>query len=103
MRKELPHLLAARLPSFTLICLTLALLGAGYGLRRSLLVPAHAQGQGATANTLPVADFNSDGKLDIAFIADSGRGDGVGNLVIALNDGAGNFQNAASYTVGFDP
>jgi uncharacterized protein (TIGR03437 family) len=97
MRKELPHLLAARLPSFTLICLTLALLGAGYGLRRSLLVPAHAQGQGATANTLPVADFNADGKLDYAFIYD-GR-----DVVIALGNGDGTFRYAVRYALGTSP
>jgi uncharacterized protein (TIGR03437 family) len=92
-----PHPKPAHLRLLATLCVVAAALVTVHATRQTLLPAAHAQGAAATANTLPVADFNGDGKLDYAFIYDAK------DAVIALGNGDGTFRYTVRYALGFDP
>ena len=74
---------------------TIQLLGAGGALSLSAQEPISA---GSGAADLLVADFNDDGKPDLA-LADSAGG----QVLIHLNDGQGSFANARAFPEGNAP
>jgi uncharacterized protein (TIGR03437 family) len=87
---------SARARRVGLLTLLLLLLAAGLVMRRTLLVPAHAQGVVAASADAPVADFNGDGILDFAYI----NGGEAGTVAVRLGNGDGTTWLAAQYLVG---
>ena len=55
---------------------------------------------GTKTSTVEVADFNLDGKKDIAAMLERSSGGGGGSIVILKNNGAGSFSAGASYGIG---
>jgi len=63
-------------------------------------------GEGAIRGEISLADFNEDGNLDVTYplSSDGGmRGDFSMDLLIYLGDGAGNFTQGQTVTVGKEP
>jgi uncharacterized protein (TIGR03437 family) len=84
-------------------CVVVAAPAAVYAARNILLPAAHAQGQAAPASTLPVGDFNGDGKLDVAFYLTRSGEFGGGSVYTQLGNGDGTFQSPVEYVVGNTP
>ena len=63
-------------------------------------------GMGATRGEISLGDFNEDGNMDVAYPLSSDgiqRGDFSTDLLIYLGDGAGNFTQGQTVTVGREP
>ena len=57
----------------------------------------------SSASTAVVADFNKDGKSDIAVSTGSSFSGGTSSLVVAFGDGDGTFTQSNIYSVGLNP
>jgi uncharacterized protein (TIGR03437 family) len=90
---------SARARLVGLLTLLLLLLAAGYAMRRTLLVSAHAQSAAVPPVGSPLGDFNGDGILDVAY-ANHDDGDGDGSVVVEFGLGDGSFLGRVKYRLG---
>ncbi|HEY3836442.1 MAG TPA: VCBS repeat-containing protein [Bryobacteraceae bacterium] len=72
-------------------------IGVMLGTPNGILQAPASYGTGSTPRVPVLADFNGDGKLDIA-VANAGSN---GNLSVFLNNGDGTYQQAVTYSTGF--
>jgi uncharacterized protein (TIGR03437 family) len=94
-----PHPKTARLRLLATLCAVAAALATIHATRKTLLPAAHAQGAAAPPSTLPVGDFNSDGRLDIAYYLND-PDTNIDSIMTCLGNGDGTFQSPVQHPVG---
>jgi|GEM_PF-2497816 len=76
------------------------LLGNGAGSFTQSSTPVNIP---SSPNSIVSADFNSDGRLDVAVASTSSFSSSVGSVSVAFGTGDGRFANPTNYSVGLNP